>query len=130
MYKVIHFFTDLQDFNHPYNVGDIFPRTGLKVSEERFKELSCENNKQHKVLIKEVNLEQGEKEKKEINVEESQSAKKEEGNLETRTQYKKSDILSMNKAGLQNLAEKLGIEYAYNTSATGLKAKIIDHYGL
>lgn len=51
-YKVIHFFTDLQDYNHPYNVGDIFPRNGLKVSEERLKELSSNKNKQNKPLIK------------------------------------------------------------------------------
>ena len=36
-YKVIHYFTDLQDFNHPYKVGDSFPRLGLKVSEDRLK---------------------------------------------------------------------------------------------
>ena len=52
MYKVISYFTDLQDHNHPYNVGDIFPRNGLKVSEERLKELSSNKNKQNKPLIK------------------------------------------------------------------------------
>lgn len=51
-YKVIHFFTDLQDYNHPYNVGDTFPRDGFKVSEERLKELSSNKNKQNKPLIK------------------------------------------------------------------------------
>ena len=45
-YKVIHYFTDLQDFNHPYKVGDSFPRLGLKVSEDRLKELASKNNKQ------------------------------------------------------------------------------------
>ena len=39
MYKVIHYFTDLQDFNHPYDVGDTFPRQGVSVTEERLKEL-------------------------------------------------------------------------------------------
>ena len=45
-YKVIHYFTDLQDFNHPYKVGDVFPRLGMNVTEERLKELSSKNNKQ------------------------------------------------------------------------------------
>lgn len=54
MYKVIKYFTDLQDKNHAYNVGDIFPREGLDVSQKRLKELSGPNNKQHKPLIEEV----------------------------------------------------------------------------
>lgn len=51
MYKVIKFFTDLQDNNHPYNVGDIFPHEGIEVTEERLVELSSSNNKQGKPLI-------------------------------------------------------------------------------
>lgn len=52
MYKVIKFFTDLQDGNHAYNVGDTFPREGLTASEARIKELSTSENKQHAPLIK------------------------------------------------------------------------------
>ena len=51
MYKVIHFFTDLQDNGHKYSAGDKFPRTGLAVSEKRLKELATVNNKQGKPLI-------------------------------------------------------------------------------
>ena len=50
-YKVIHYFTDLQDNNHPYQVGDKFPRQGAVVSEVRLKALSTVNNKQGKPLI-------------------------------------------------------------------------------
>lgn len=50
-YKVIHRFTDLQDNNYPYDEGDIFPRQGFKVSEERIKELASENNKRRMKLI-------------------------------------------------------------------------------
>ena len=58
MYRVIHFFTDLQDNGLKYSVGDIFPRTGLTVSENRLKELATVNNKQGKPLIEIVpNLE-------------------------------------------------------------------------
>ena len=39
-YKVIEYFTDLQDNDHEYNVGDLFPRDGKEVSEERLTELS------------------------------------------------------------------------------------------
>lgn len=54
MYKVIKYFTDLQDKNHPYNVGDIFPRADLEVSAERLAELSGKDNKQGEPLIAEV----------------------------------------------------------------------------
>ena len=51
MYKAIKFFTDLQDNNHPYNVGDVFPRDGLEVTDARIAELSGSNNKQGEPLI-------------------------------------------------------------------------------
>lgn len=51
MYRVISFFTDLQDDSHPYNVGDTFPRDGVTVTENRFKELAGSGNKQKRPLI-------------------------------------------------------------------------------
>lgn len=54
MYKVIKFFTDLQDGNHAYNVGDIFPRKGVAVSEERIARLASTNNARKCVLIEKV----------------------------------------------------------------------------
>lgn len=51
MYKVIKYFTDLHDNDYPYNVGDIFPRKGVEVSEGRLAELSGSNNKQGQPLI-------------------------------------------------------------------------------
>lgn len=52
MYKVIKHFCDLQDKNHSYNEGDIFPREGLEVSEERLAELAGSQNRQGTPLIK------------------------------------------------------------------------------
>lgn len=54
MYKVIKHFTDLQDNNYAYNVGDTFPHEGLKVTPERIKELSGTNNKRGISLIEEI----------------------------------------------------------------------------
>lgn len=51
MYRVIKFFTDLHDGNHPYNVGDSFPRKGIEVTDERLAELSGSSNKQGTPLI-------------------------------------------------------------------------------
>lgn len=63
MYKVIHYFTDLQDDNHEYNVGDAFPRIGLEVSDKRIQELAGSDNKQYKPLIEEVKPKKKAKEK-------------------------------------------------------------------
>lgn len=56
MYKVIEFFTDLQDNNRPYRVGDVFPHkdASYPVSEERLAELAGNKNKQGKPLIQVV----------------------------------------------------------------------------
>ena len=51
MYKVIKHFIDLHDNDHSYNEGDIFPREGVDVSEERIKERAGSDNKQHTPLI-------------------------------------------------------------------------------
>ena len=53
-YKVIKYFTDLQDNNHPYNEDDVFPRKGLKVTDERLAELASVNNKRGEILIEKV----------------------------------------------------------------------------
>ena len=50
-YKVIKYFTDLQDNRHPYNVGDIYPREGVKPSDDRIAELAGSENKQGCPLI-------------------------------------------------------------------------------
>lgn len=51
MYKVIEFFNDLQDGNHPYHAGDVFPRAGVEVTEARLAELAGKNNKRGIPLI-------------------------------------------------------------------------------
>lgn len=58
MYKVINYFTDLEDNNHVYNPADpscnTYPREGLKPTDERIAELSGKDNKQGKPLIEKV----------------------------------------------------------------------------
>ena len=51
MYKVIVYFTDLHDNDHEYHEGDIFPREGIKVADERLAELSGSDNKRGIPLI-------------------------------------------------------------------------------
>ena len=57
MYKVVKFFTDLQDNNYPYHEGDIFPRHGKEVSDARLNELASKLNKRGIILIEEVKTE-------------------------------------------------------------------------
>lgn len=54
MYKVIKSFTDLQDNNYSYYVGDTFPHNGVEVCAERIAELSSYKNLQGVPLIEEV----------------------------------------------------------------------------
>ena len=54
MYRVIKYFTDLQDNNHEYNVGDVFPHNKKKVSASRIKELSTDKNRRGVPLIEKV----------------------------------------------------------------------------
>lgn len=119
MYKVICYFTDLQDGEYPYNVGDVFPRDGLTVRKERLKELSGKNNKQHKPLIKFVEEELPFTDN-DIELEEDSARK----------QYTKSEINRMSTAELQNLAAAEGIENAFETSGNELKKILANHYGL
>jgi hypothetical protein len=54
MYKVIRYFTDLQDNEYIYREGDTYPREGIEPTESRIAELSGKFNKQGVPLIKEV----------------------------------------------------------------------------
>ena len=54
MYKVIKLFTDLQDNGHKYEVGEEYPRLGLKPSLARIAELSGSDTRQKTPLIVEV----------------------------------------------------------------------------
>ena len=70
MYKVIKHFVDLQDNNHRYDVGDIYPRKGLNVLQSRINELASNKNRQGVPLIEEI-PEKAEEPKKKKSVEKS-----------------------------------------------------------
>ena len=54
MYKVIKSFTDLQDNNYAYSVGDTFPHNGVEVDAERIDELASDKNRLGVPLIEEI----------------------------------------------------------------------------
>ena len=117
-YKVIHRFTDLQDFNHLYNVGDLFPRIGMKVSQSRIDELASCKNKLKTPLI--------ELEKDKNNDDFSQYMNEPDETKET--EYTKTEINRMSTADLKELAEKNGLDNSL--SGAELKKLLINHYGL
>lgn len=106
-YKVIHYFEDLQDKSHPYSVGDIFPRSGLTVSEERLAELSSENNRRKKPLIKKI-----------------------EEVLEEKGEYTKTKINRLSLNELRELAEAECVDGYGNLTGGELKKLLIKHFKL
>jgi hypothetical protein len=107
-YTVIHYFVDLQDSNHPYKVGDTFPRLGLVVSDARLKELSSNRNKQGKPLIE----------------------KSEEKSIEkNETTLTKTEINRMPLAELKELAKREGID-ADEMKGGEIKTALIEKYNL
>ena len=110
MYKVIQFFTDLQDNNHPYHAGDTFPREGVSVSEERLQELAGNNNLQKKPLIEKV------KPQTEV--------------VEKEKSYTKTDINRMSVEDLRKLAKEQGVSKIDNKSGSELKKILIKKLGL
>lgn len=54
MYRVIVPFIDLQDGERPYNVGDVYPCDGKKVSEARIEQLASQKNRRKTALIEYV----------------------------------------------------------------------------
>lgn len=104
MYRVVKYFEDLQDNRHPYNEGDIFPREGLTVTEERLKELSSENNKRKTRLI--------------------------EFEEDAPKPFTKTDINKMKVEELKELAKANGIENADELTGEKLKEALIAHFEL
>lgn len=53
VYTVIHDFADLQDGEHIYRTGDVFPRSGVKPTSGRIAELLSNGNRIGTALIAE-----------------------------------------------------------------------------
>lgn len=53
-FLVITPFVDLEDGHYMYRKGDIYPREGLNVSDERIMQLLSNQNKAHKSFLERV----------------------------------------------------------------------------
>lgn len=134
MYRVIKFFTDLQDFNHPYKVGDEYPRIGVNVSESRLAELSSVHNKRKEPLIEKVETVATDKvvtaSPIEDTKEEDQTLEKSENHVEDAFNYTKTEINRMTTASLRELAKEHGVQDADNMVGTQLKQYFIENFNL
>ena len=50
-YIAVEYFTDLQDNEYAYKVGDVYPRKGYTPSPERIEELSTDKNVRKRPVI-------------------------------------------------------------------------------
>ena len=66
MFRVIKHFTDMQDSNFAYQVGDEYPRKGMSVLPSRIKELAGSKNRQGCPLIEEIEDTKPEKKTKSV----------------------------------------------------------------
>lgn len=57
MYTTLEYFTDLQDNNYAYKVGDEYPRKGYKPTKERIEELAGTGNVRKRPVITAVVVE-------------------------------------------------------------------------
>ena len=109
-YTVIHYFVDLQDSNHPYKVGDVFPRIGMNVTEDRLKELSSKKNKQGKPLIEKIDDEVKQNEEEKV--------------------YTKREISRMPLSELKELAKTEGLFGVDEMTGADIKKILIEKFNL
>lgn len=124
-YTVIHAFTDLQDNNHVYLVGDKFPHHNNTVSADRVNELMSSNNKIREPLIKET----ADDFAKHMNPPEEPLPFSDISQEEAR-QYTKTEINRLSTAELKDLAKENGIDNAEGLTGGELKKMLIEKFGL
>lgn len=53
-YEVLEYFTDLQDNDYEYNVGDVYPHEGYTPTDKRINDLASGNNVRKHPIIKAI----------------------------------------------------------------------------
>lgn len=122
-YKVICAFTDLQDHNHVYFVGDKFPHDNKTVPESRMKDLLSKNNKIGRPVIE---VEENDFSKKMKPDEEALPLTE----VDEEEKYTKTEINRMPTAELKELATKNGIVNSDEMTGSELKKILIEKFGL
>lgn len=112
-YKVIAIFADRKDNRHRYNAGDIFPRQGLSVSEERIRELLTNENRRGIPLIEKI-----------------EDDFSQHMNPQEEKTYTKTEINRMSTAELKTFAKEQEVENADDMTGAELKKVLIEKLGL
>lgn len=112
-YKVIHAFTDSQDFGHIYRVGDVYPRPGLKIAESRLRELASAKNKRKTPLIAP-----------------DKDILSSYMNPPEKAKYTKTEINRLSTSELRELAKENEIDNANEITGAELKKILIEKFGL
>lgn len=121
-YEVIRYFTDAQDNEYAYREGDLYPRDGLIVSEQRINDLISGNNFQRVALIKPFKGKPGRKPTK--TQEENSKVVSESSDV-----YTLEEINKMPPAKLKSIAKKSGIDVDGKKHAE-IKEEMIEKLGL
>lgn len=79
MYKVLEYFTDLQDNGYAYKGGDTYPRKGYEPTTERIEMLSTDKNVRKRPLIEAIEETSEDKETPEAIEDTSEEEKKPRG---------------------------------------------------
>lgn len=53
-YEVLEYFTDLQDNDYEYKVGDVYPHEGYTPTDKRISDLATDNNVRKHPIIKAI----------------------------------------------------------------------------
>lgn len=117
MYRVVKFFTDLQDGNNTYNVGDKYPREGYTPSNDRINTLLSSNNKQGTPLIKFEDEEEAATVAEEVTVAEDSPV------AESEKVYDEDALSELTTKEIKALAEERGYRITRNS-----KAAVIDQF--
>ena len=56
-YRVLEYFTDMQDKNREYKAGNVYPRRGYTPANDRILELATDNNIRRHPVIEEMKKE-------------------------------------------------------------------------
>lgn len=123
MYRVIRFFTDAQDSEHAYFVGDTYPRKGVAPSDERIKNLLSGNNFQKVPLIELVKDAVAEDEVSE------EVETKDQNKVESEVTWTAEEIQKMPFMKLKSIAKKNDVEVK-DREAKDIRADLIEKLGL
>ena len=122
MYKVIRYFTDMQDNDYAYNVGDTFPHDGRTISQQRINDLVNGNNFQQVPLIKYV---PDEVEKKAIAKEPKKESKPKKETKAEPEIISKESVEKMPFFKLKSVAKEYGVDVK-DKKADEIKAELME----